>query len=339
MLKLNTIRKNFYESRSTYEDNAFIQRNMAEKLASMLGNSYKIILEIGCGTGTLTKHIYAKCSFEQYHALDIVPEYGELLQNKFPKLLYTVFDMDMLQDYEPTRNFDLILSNAAIQWSKNPAALIRTCMRRLNPDGTLALAFFGEKNFQEIREVFNVGLTYLNGSEINAVIHPCRLMHFSEETEEMRFPDTISVLRHIKNTGVGGMTHVLIKKEQLKQYDTQGLNGLVHQEVVPALAALQAGGLPLDGDGGVEVIAAGVGVVDAGVVVLEVGGGVFGTVDIQRGEVALEQAAFPDHQDQGGGQYQHADHGVEYDGAAVVLLLLAALVAALCFFLRRCAHS
>ncbi len=126
MLKLNTIRKNFYESRSTYEGNAFIQRNMAEKLASMLGNSYKTILEIGCGTGTLTKHIYAKCSFEQYHALDIVPEYGELLQNKFPKLHYTVFDMDMLQDYEPTRNFDLILSNAAIQWSKNPAALIRT---------------------------------------------------------------------------------------------------------------------------------------------------------------------------------------------------------------------
>jgi Trans-aconitate methyltransferase len=228
MLKLNTIRKNFYESRSTYEDNAFIQRNMAEKLASMLGNSYKIILEIGCGTGTLTKHIYAKCSFEQYHALDIVPEYGELLQNKFPKLLYTVFDMDMLQDYEPTRNFDLILSNAAIQWSKNPAALIRTCMRRLNPDGTLALAFFGEKNFQEIREVFNVGLTYLSGSEINAAIHPCRLMHFSEETEEMRFPDTISVLRHIKNTGVGGMTHVPIKKEQLKQYDKKFQNKLTY---------------------------------------------------------------------------------------------------------------
>lgn len=228
MLKLNTIRKNFWESRSTYEDNALIQRNMAEKLASMLGNSYKTILEIGCGTGTLTKHVYAGCSFEQYHALDIVPEYGGLLQNRFPKLHYAAFDMDMLQDYEPTRNFDLILSNAAIQWSKNPAALIQTCMRRLNPDGTLALAFFGEKNFLEIREVFNVGLTYLSGSEINTVIQSYQLMHFSEEIKTMGFPDTISVLRHIKNTGVGGMTHAPIKKEQLKQYDRKFQNKLTY---------------------------------------------------------------------------------------------------------------
>ncbi len=53
-------------------------------------------------------------------------------------------------------------------------------------------------------------------------------MHFSEETEEMRFPDTISVLRHIKNTGVGGMTHVPIKKEQLKQYDKKFQNKLTY---------------------------------------------------------------------------------------------------------------
>ena len=139
--------------------------------------------------------------------------------------------MDNIKNYYPAQQFDLIISNAAIQWSNNQKVLIQNCLNRLSPDGTLALAFFGEKNFYEIKDIFGVGLTYLNPKDIYALCSNYTVIHYSEETEELQFPDTISLLRHIKNTGVGGMSHTVLKKEQLKQYTNKFHNILTYNPV------------------------------------------------------------------------------------------------------------
>ena len=207
-----TIGNNFYKSRFLYEENALIQKKMAEKLTSFLAPSYDNILEIGIGTGSLTKLVYASCRFKYYYAIDIIKENKNFLETRFPRLSYACF-------------------NAAIQWSNNQKVLIQNCLNRLSPDGTLALAFFGEKNFYEIKDIFGVGLTYLNPKDIYALCSNYTVIHYSEETEELQFPDTISLLRHIKNTGVGGMSHTVLKKEQLKQYTNKFHNILTYNPV------------------------------------------------------------------------------------------------------------
>lgn len=226
-----TISRNFYKSRCVYEENALVQRKMAQKLVSFLGKSYDAILEIGCGTGTLTKLVYTSCSFKKYSAIDIIAENKDFLEKQFPGLHYTSFDMDNIQIFCPEQHFNLIASNAAVQWSANPAQLIQNCMKRLTPNGTLALTFFGEKNFQEIKDIFGVGLNYLSEKQINEICRNYELVHYSQETEELSFPDTISLLRHIKNTGVGGMSHAPVKKEQLKQYAEKYQNVLTYNPV------------------------------------------------------------------------------------------------------------
>lgn len=226
-----SIAKNFYKSRLVYEENALVQKKMAEKLVSFLAAAYDTILEIGIGSGTLTKLVYPACTFKQYYAIDIIEENKDFLEKQFPKIRYSCFDMDSIKDFCPQQTFHLILSNAVIQWSANPAQLIQTCMEHLSPNGTLALSFFGEKNFYEIKDIFGVGLSYLSHNEINEIGKKYEIVHSSQEILELRFPDTISLLRHIKNTGVGGMSHTAVKKEQLKQYAEIYQNRLTYNPV------------------------------------------------------------------------------------------------------------
>ena len=60
------IKKRFSKNLKTYNENAKVQKRMAEKLIQLCKkNNYKKILEIGCGTGFLTECICAKLKFEE----------------------------------------------------------------------------------------------------------------------------------------------------------------------------------------------------------------------------------------------------------------------------------
>lgn len=230
-LTKETISRNFYKSRFIYEENALVQQKMAQKLVSFLDTSYDTILEIGCGIGTLTKRIYNSCTFKSYYAIDIIAENRDFLTGQFPKVQYSCFDMDNLKNFYPEQHFDLILSNAAIQWSINSELLIQTCINRLSPNSTLALSFFGEKNFYEIKDIFGAGLSYLSQKKIDEICKNYNIVHYSQEIKELSFPSTISLLKHIKNTGVGGMSRTVLKKEQLKQYAQKYRNILTYNPV------------------------------------------------------------------------------------------------------------
>ena len=60
------IKKQFEKSFNSYNQNAIVQRLMAEKLVknlSLIKADFNSILELGCGTGILTKEIVKAIKF------------------------------------------------------------------------------------------------------------------------------------------------------------------------------------------------------------------------------------------------------------------------------------
>ena len=67
------IKKQFEKSIETYNDNATVQKIMAEKLVANVLNfndKFENILELGSGAGLLTKEISKKIRFKNYFAND-----------------------------------------------------------------------------------------------------------------------------------------------------------------------------------------------------------------------------------------------------------------------------
>ena len=123
----------------------------------------------------------------------------------------------------------------------------------------------------------------------------------------------------------------------------QLLRRLLQQMVIPALARLLVIDLGLHRHIGEERVAGSLLVIQAAVVILHLGGGILDAVHIQGGQIALKDAAVPEHQGDGRHHDHHADGGVQSHRSAVLLFLLAALLVALRpglgLFLWGCTHS
>jgi trans-aconitate 2-methyltransferase len=93
------------------------------------------VVDLGCGTGELTRHLADALPDSDVTGLDSsaqMLEKAELLAG--PSLRFEQGDQAQL-----TGEWDLIFSNAALQWSENHAELIPSLYRRLAPGGQLAV--------------------------------------------------------------------------------------------------------------------------------------------------------------------------------------------------------
>jgi len=84
---------------------------IAKKIVNSLSlNSYKLILEVGPGTGVLTQFLMEKP--HEIHAIELDKESVSFLQSKFPKLSSRLYNQDLLSWKEPnsigTNNYGLI---------------------------------------------------------------------------------------------------------------------------------------------------------------------------------------------------------------------------------------
>ncbi len=210
------IKARFSRSLATYNENARIQKKMAERLAGLLKkNAYSNILEIGCGTGFLTELISKNFEFQNYTAVDIVKDCEPYINKINAQINFVNEDIEGFIN-KNTEKYDLIISNAALQWVDDFKGVITKLEQNLTEGGELIVSTFGRENFREIGIITGSTLDYYSPKELETVFPQSEVY---PEIHIMAFNTAKDVLKHLQLTGVNAIESKSWTKKDLLKFE------------------------------------------------------------------------------------------------------------------------
>lgn len=208
------VQQSFFKSMYSYNQHAEVQTRMAEELLEALRRihpaGFARVLEIGCGSGLLTERFLKSFPVEMLCTNDLVEECGIIVEDIFRQHASGHFnfaggDIEAIADLPG--DLDLVLSNATFQWLHDFDGFAARLSTLLKPDGLLAFSTFGTENCREIRELTGNSLTYRPFQELFAILQArFEVLFATEETVTLHFASPLDVLRHLRLTGVNGVS-------------------------------------------------------------------------------------------------------------------------------------
>lgn len=237
-MQVNTqiIKKRFEKAMDKYNCNAVVQTHMAHRLIETLsryGINFDKILELGAGTGLLTKEAVTHLYYKTYYANDLVDKSKYYLDKILPA--YT-FISGNAQEIMPVEKMNLIISNAMFQWFTDID--FTHFANLLEQGGLLAFTTFSPSNFKEIREVTGLSLDYKSTAQIRKAMHlNFEILYIEEYNKILNFKSVLELLAHMKNTGVNalsshGMTYKSVKDLCDKYTEKFGNISLTYSPVI-----------------------------------------------------------------------------------------------------------
>ena len=137
-----------------YTDRAWIQGTVAAQLVHDLPvfHDGADILEVGCGTGILTRHLVDAYPRQRLCVTDISPAMLKLARQNIEhsRVEWSVLDAET----ESTgKTYDLIVANMAMQWFERLKPGLANLQAMLKDRGTILFSLPGPQTFHEWREV------------------------------------------------------------------------------------------------------------------------------------------------------------------------------------------
>ena len=221
MINKELVKSRFEKSIETYDQNAIVQKFMAheltEKISKFCGTDFEKIFEFGSGTGFLTSCLAEKMKFSEYYANDIVEKSESFIKNIIPDAIFFKGDIETINI---ENKFDLIVSNASMQWISNIAQLLEKLKYALKPHGVLAFTTFGEKNYNEIKDTTGLALNYLKVHTLEQLLENYfKIEYIEEEIQTLLFDTPMDVLKHIKESGTNGVQSINWTVKKLKDFE------------------------------------------------------------------------------------------------------------------------
>ncbi len=214
------LKEKFEKSMPKYNENAFVQREMAELLLRILcekvGCKFGHVLELGAGTGVLTEKLVQNLDIQRLTCNDIV-EKSQIYLNKLG--VNCDFIVGNSSKIKPSGKVDLIASNAMFQWFSNLALVLEHYARILNSGGVIAFSTFLEGNYKEIKKVGGVSLDYLPLEELkNIVSERFEILAMESYERTLAFASPLELLAHVKNTGVNSLSSSKLSFKEVKEF-------------------------------------------------------------------------------------------------------------------------
>lgn len=143
----------FNKRAETYDESATIQAAVAERLAKKIVHvPASSILEMGCGTGLLTKQLLPHFSKSHIHLVDIAPAMIAFCQKRFEKESLHFSCMDG-EEPKFDKKYDLIVSSMTLHWFNNIKKSIEVFKNQLLPKGRLIFSMLGKNSLFEWHDI------------------------------------------------------------------------------------------------------------------------------------------------------------------------------------------
>ncbi len=154
MVNSLSISRSFSKAAQAYEDFAAIQKHMVEEIDQRLDFFLlkpKVCLDLGSGTGLLTRKLQNRFDEAYIYALDIAQPMLETMLEKNQKSNTLALCADVHKLPLQAESVDLIVSSAMLQWSYDLPLLLKEVQRVLKPEGLFIFATFGPLTLSELR--------------------------------------------------------------------------------------------------------------------------------------------------------------------------------------------
>ncbi|MGF6356345.1 malonyl-CoA O-methyltransferase [Paenibacillus sp. 4624] len=251
----NNVQRRFNRNASSYDAHAHVQRKMATLLAEIVAHgknntlSHSLnFLEIGCGTGVLTRMIARDWPDASITALDIAPEmvrlasrrclsvpHAESGEETAKGIRFMQADIEKWVHEVPSCSVDIIVSNACFQWLRDPQRTLTGLKRILRPRGRLLFTTFGTDTFREMHEAFHEvylacgmqpqrhGLSFHSAEEWRVMLERSGFTSYSENrlVHIERYASARDFLHSVKGMGASASEAVQVPEVSLRTLFTQ----------------------------------------------------------------------------------------------------------------------
>ena len=145
---MSKIRSTFNGAACNYDDNAFLQSEIANRLAEKLkviSIKPQTIIDLGSGTGLLSNKTAEIFPNANLICVDFAQQ--SLLKNSQNlKVCANAYELPFASN-----SVDFIVSNLMMQWCPDLKALFNECFRVLKPEGLILFTTFGPDTLKELK--------------------------------------------------------------------------------------------------------------------------------------------------------------------------------------------
>lgn len=196
-----------------YNSSNIIQNQVAQELLSKLEEGHcDTIIDVGCGSGAIYKKLLDNnIKFSNFMALDFSMEMLELHPSS-PNIQKIAFNFNSIEDFNKIKREDnrLIISSSALQWSDNLDVTLKEISRLGN---SFYFSFFTSNTFSTIHKIGNISSPIYSKEKILERLNLYYNFSYELKNYQLKFEDTRSMFRYIKQSGLNGKGNRLNYRE------------------------------------------------------------------------------------------------------------------------------
>ena len=221
-VELKRVCHRFTSAASTYDRHASAQQQICRRLLSLLRQEHELdferVLELGCGSGGFTRLLLSEGRVGEWCLNDLCESWHPELSRLMSGTVWHWLPGNAEAMHFPGQ-YDLVVSANALQWMHDLPGFVGRLADSVSPGGMLLFNLFSSRNLQEVRSLTSAGLEYLPAREIGRMLEEhFHVLQLKEEDIILHFSNPISVLRHLKYTGVTATSSGVWTKGRQRQF-------------------------------------------------------------------------------------------------------------------------